>query len=42
MVSNILAKLVGDGLLDSAFDSERNDFIFWIKEDDQKQKPETD
>lgn len=29
MVSNILAKLVSDGLLDSAFDTEKNDFIFW-------------
>ena len=30
MVSNILAKLVNDGLLDSAFDTEKNDFIFWV------------
>jgi len=30
MVSNILAKLVSDGLLDSAFDTEKNDFIFWV------------
>ncbi|NDC71900.1 MAG: hypothetical protein EBZ62_00395 [Sphingobacteriia bacterium] len=29
MVSNILNKLVNDGLLESAFDEERNDFIFW-------------
>jgi hypothetical protein len=30
MVSNILTKLVSDGLLDSAFDTEKNDFIFWV------------
>jgi len=45
MVSNILAKLVGDGLLDSAFDSEKNDFIFWVKDNEEQndtQKPETD
>lgn len=43
MVSNILTKLVADGVLDSAFDTEKNDFIFWVKEqDDQNSKPETD
>ena len=43
MVSNILTKLVSDGVLDSAFDTEKNDFIFWVKEeDDQNSKPETD
>jgi hypothetical protein len=45
MVSNILTKLVSDGVLDSAFDTEKNDFIFWVKEEeeyDQKYKPETD
>jgi hypothetical protein len=43
MVSNILTKLVADGVLDSAFDTEKNDFIFWVKEeDDQNFKPETD
>lgn len=36
MVSNILSKLVNDGLLDSAFDTEKNDFIFWVKDDDKK------
>jgi hypothetical protein len=34
MVSNILAKLVNDGLIDSAFDSEKNDFIFWVVDQD--------
>ncbi len=33
MVSNILNKLSNDGLLESAFDEEKNDFVFWIKED---------
>lgn len=43
MVSNILAKLVSDGVIDSAFDTEKNDFIFWVKdENDQNTKPETD
>lgn len=42
MVSNILSGLVQKGLVESAFDSESNDFVFWIKEDVQKEKPETD
>jgi hypothetical protein len=44
MVSNLLNNLVKKGLVDSAFDDEKNDFIFWIKEDDktEKEKPETD
>jgi hypothetical protein len=45
MVSNILNNLVQKGLIESGFDSEANDFIFWIKEDakkNEKEKPETD
>jgi hypothetical protein len=44
MVSNILNKLVNDGLLESAFDEERNDFIFWVNENNanEKETPETD
>jgi hypothetical protein len=45
MVSNMLSKLVNDGLLDSAFDSEKNDFVFWVKDNEEQndtQKPETD
>lgn len=47
MVSNILHKLVKDGILDTAFDSNQNDFIFWIKDLDKNankknQMPETD
>jgi hypothetical protein len=33
MVSNILNELVKKGLVESAYDSESNDFIFWIKDD---------
>ena len=44
MISNILNSLVNKGVLDSAYDSDQNDFIFWVKDDDgkQNQKPETD
>ena len=33
MVSNILNVLVSKGALESAFDTDKNDFIFWVKED---------
>lgn len=33
MVSNILNELVKKGLVESAYDSESNDFIFWVKDD---------
>ncbi|MEB3202981.1 MAG: hypothetical protein VKK05_09250 [Synechococcus sp.] len=36
MTSNILHKLVQDNLLETAFDEEHNDFIFWVKDEDQK------
>ena len=36
MVSNILNSLVSKGLLESGFDTESNDFVFWIKEDEKK------
>lgn len=44
MVSNILNTLVNKGVLDSGYDSEKNDFIFWVKEDadNKEQTPETD
>ena len=44
MISNILNSLVNKGVLDSAYDSDQNDFIFWVKDEDNKQnqKPETD
>lgn len=41
MVSNILNSLVSKGLVESSFDSDANDFIFWIKNENQD-KPETD
>ena len=31
LVSNLIGSLVNKGVLDSAFDDERNDFIFWVK-----------
>lgn len=36
LVSNILAKLTKEGLLESAFDEQSNDFVFWAKEDENK------
>jgi hypothetical protein len=44
MISNILNELVRKGLVESAFDTESNDFIFWVKDEDKKsfEKPETD
>tara|TARA_R110002074_G_scaffold385451_1_gene566703 strand:- start:702 stop:1112 length:411 start_codon:yes stop_codon:yes gene_type:complete len=35
MVSNIVKDLVNKGLVESAFDNEKNDFVFWVKEDDK-------
>jgi len=35
MVSNIVKDLVSKGLVDSAFDSEKNDFVFWVKTEDE-------
>ena len=34
MISNSLNKLVKLGIIDSAFDSDLNDFVFWVKEED--------
>jgi hypothetical protein len=44
MVSNILNGLVNKGLVETAYDDESNDFVFWIKDDNnnQQKKPETD
>jgi len=45
IVSNTMSGLVQKGLVESAFDDETNDFIFWIKDDetkDSKENPETD
>lgn len=44
MVSNIMSNLVQKGLVETAFDDEANDFVFWVKKDDKndQEKPETD
>jgi len=38
MISNMLNSLVNRGLLETAYDTESNDFIFWIKEDEENKK----
>lgn len=42
MVSNIVRNLVNRGLVDAAFDSEKNDFVFWVKGSDDKTKKDKD
>ena len=44
MVSNIVSGLVQKGLVETAYDSEANDFVFWIKDKNEntEEKPETD
>jgi len=43
MVSNIINGLVQKGLVEMAFDDESNDFVFWVKDDEnEKEKPKTD
>jgi hypothetical protein len=45
MVGNILNNLVNKGLVETAFDEESNDFIFWCVDNDKQNKnenPETD
>lgn len=46
MVSNIINGLVKKGLVETAFDSDSNDFVFWVKNNEQDKdktdKPETD
>lgn len=41
MTSNILNGLVNKGLIESAFDSEANDFVFWIKDDNSTDTEES-
>jgi len=43
LVSNILSNLNKRGLIESAYDDDLNDFVFWVKEDDNKinKKPKT-
>ena len=38
LVSNMLSNLTKKGLIESAYDDELNDFVFWIQEDDQEKK----
>lgn len=38
LVSNMLSKMVNKGIIESAFDADANDFVFWIKEDNDKPK----
>ena len=42
MVSNMLNNLVNKGLLETGFDEETNDFIFWTKDENKKEKRKTD
>lgn len=44
MVSNILNGLVNKGMVETAYDNEIDDFVFWVKDDvkNQIKKPETD
>lgn len=44
MVSNMLNGLVNKGIVETAYDNETNDFVFWIKENDNNKtkKPKTD
>jgi hypothetical protein len=41
LVSNLLANLSKEGLIESAYDESINDFVFWVKDDNKKEKPET-
>ena len=36
MISNIILGLVKKGLVESAFDDEKNDFVFWVKKQDDE------
>jgi hypothetical protein len=40
MISNMLNHLVNRGLLETAYDADSNDFVFWIK--DETENRETD
>lgn len=37
LVSNLLTGLVNEGKVESAYDAEENDFIFWVKDNDKDQ-----
>lgn len=40
LVSNLLANLVNKGVIETAYDPDENDFIFWVKEDAKKKDKE--
>lgn len=42
MIGNLLQGLVSKGLVETAFDSETNDFIFWVKDDKTQEDPKAD
>jgi hypothetical protein len=43
MVSNILNSLVNKGFVETGYDEESNDFVFWVSDEyKKKEKPETD
>lgn len=42
LVSNILTSLASKGLIESAYDPELNDFVFWAVDDENNENPETD
>lgn len=41
MIGNLLNNLVNKGLVETAFDTESNDFIFWAVDKDDNKKPKT-
>jgi predicted transcriptional regulator len=36
LVSNLISKLASQGILETAFDEEANDFVFWVKDPNEK------
>jgi hypothetical protein len=36
LISNLVSSLVNKGLLEMSFDEKKNDFVFWAKEDENK------
>lgn len=40
MISNIVQNLVKQGHLETAFDNEKNDFVFWVSRDDDNETEE--
>lgn len=42
MVGNLLHGLVNKGLVESSYDEEVNDFVFWIKDDNTQEDQDTE